>query len=117
MYNPIHSLASRRARIISTITTTTPTPLRSVYTNKVRNLSVYLNFKEIIMYKKISVILLTLFIGAASAFAQTNQVRIAVSGQKYKIKGVIVSKDNEPTFVLPATFSVDTSGVIAPNAS
>ncbi len=69
------------------------------------------------MYKKISVILLTLFIGAASAFAQTNQVRSAVSGQKYKIKGVIVSKDNDTTFVVRDTVGVDTRVVIAPNAS
>jgi len=69
------------------------------------------------MYKKISVVLLAVFIGVAGAFAQSNQLRTAVAGQKYKIKGVIVSKDDNSTFVLRDSTGVDTKVVIAPNAS
>ncbi len=72
--------------------------------------------KETIMFKKISVIVLALFIGAAGAFAQNNQMRSAVSGQKYKIKGVVVSKDDS-SFVVRDSTGVDTKVVIAPNAS
>src|SRR5258708_31316907 len=69
------------------------------------------------MYKKISVILLSLFIGVAGALAQSNQLRTAVAGQKYKIKGVIVSKDDNGTFIVRDTTGVDTKIVVAPNAS
>ena len=69
------------------------------------------------MYKKISVIILTLFIGAASAFAQGNQTRAAVSGQKYKIKGVVVSKVDNNTFIVRDTVGIDTKVVVAANAS
>ena len=69
------------------------------------------------MYKKILILLLALAISAASAFAQGNQTRSAVSGQKYKIKGVVVAKDDSNTFVVRDTVGVDTRVVIAPNAS
>lgn len=70
------------------------------------------------MYRKISVILLALAISAVSVFAQsTNQTRSAVSGQKYKIKGVVVAKDDENTFVVRDSVGVDTRVVVAPNAS
>ena len=69
------------------------------------------------MHKKISVILLAIAISAVSVFAQTGQTRSAVSGQKYKIKGVVVAKDDENTFVVRDTVGVDTRVVIAPNAS
>ena len=69
------------------------------------------------MFKKISVLILTLTIGALSIFAQTAQLRSAVAGQKYKIKGVVVSKDDQSTFILRDTVGVDTKLVIAPNAS
>lgn len=69
------------------------------------------------MYKKISVVLLALAIGAVSAFAQGAQIRSAVSGQKYKIKGVVVSKDDTGTFIVRDTVGIDTKVVIAANAS
>jgi len=69
------------------------------------------------MYKKISVVLLAVFIGVAGAFAQSNQLRTAVAGQKYKIKGVIVSKDDNSTFVVRDSVGVDTRVVVTPNAS
>jgi outer membrane protein OmpA-like peptidoglycan-associated protein len=70
------------------------------------------------MYKKISVMLLAISLGAVSALAQsTGQVRNAVSGQKYKIKGVVVAKDNENTFVVRDAVGMDTRVVIEPNAS
>ena len=69
------------------------------------------------MYKKISVLALTFVIGAIGVFAQGNQLRTAVAGQKYKIKGVVVSKDDNGTFVVRDTVGVDTKIVVAPNAS
>jgi outer membrane protein OmpA-like peptidoglycan-associated protein len=69
------------------------------------------------MLKKLSVSFLALSIGVISAFAQGTQIRSAVSGQKYKIKGVIVAKDDANTFVVRDTVGVDTRIVIAPNAS
>lgn len=56
-------------------------------------------------------------IGAFSAFAQDVQLRDAVPGQKYKIKGVIVAQDDANTFVVRDTVGVDTKFVIAPSAS
>lgn len=69
------------------------------------------------MYKKISILFLTLAISAISGLAQANQTRSAVSGQKYKIKGVVVAKDDSNTLVVRDTVGVDTRVVIAPNAS
>ncbi|MEO6655094.1 MAG: OmpA family protein [Pyrinomonadaceae bacterium] len=69
------------------------------------------------MYKKISVLALTFVIGAMGVFAQGNQLRTAVAGQKYKIKGVVVSKDDNGTFVVRDTVGVDTKIVVTPNAS
>ena len=69
------------------------------------------------MYKKISVVILALAIGAVSAFAQGAQIRSAVSGQKYKIKGVVVSKDDGGVFIVRDSVGVDTKVVIATNAS
>ena len=70
------------------------------------------------MHRKISVILLALAMSAVSVFAQSmDQTRSAVSGQKYKIKGVVVAKDDENTFIVRDTVGVDTRVVIAPNAS
>jgi len=67
------------------------------------------------MYKKLSIGILVLALSVASAFAQST--RSAVSGQKYKIKGIIVSKDVNNTFIVRDTVGVDTKIVIAPNAS
>lgn len=70
------------------------------------------------MFKKISAVALAVMLGAVTMFAQdTNQLRSAVAGQKYKIKGVIVSKENDNTFIVRDTVGVDTRVVIAPNAS
>jgi len=69
------------------------------------------------MYKKISVMILALSISVVSAFAQDAQTRSAVSGQKYKIKGVVVAKDDANTFVVRDAVGVDTRIVVAPNAS
>ncbi len=69
------------------------------------------------MLKKLSILALSLAIGAVSVFAQDAQVRSAVAGQKYKIKGVIVSKDDQNTFIVRDTVGVDTKITVAPNAS
>lgn len=69
------------------------------------------------MHKKISVILLAIAMSAISIFAQTGQTRSTVSGQKYKIKGVVVAKDDSNTFVIRDSVGVDTRVVIEPNAS
>jgi len=76
------------------------------------------------MFRRFLIIALTLSLGAFSAFAQaTNntagntQLRSAVSGQKYKIKGVIVAKEDQNTFVVHDAVGVDTRVVITPNAS
>lgn len=68
--------------------------------------------------KRISVLFLTIAISAVTMFAQqTAQLRTAVAGQKYKIKGVIVAKEAENTFVVRDNVGVDTRVVIEPNAS
>lgn len=69
------------------------------------------------MFKKISVIALSIAIGAVAMFAQGTQLRNAVAGQKYKIKGVVVSKENDSTFIVHDSVGVDTKIVVAPNAS
>jgi outer membrane protein OmpA-like peptidoglycan-associated protein len=69
------------------------------------------------MYKKISIMLLTAAMTVTAAFAQDAQLRSAVSGQKYKIKGVVVAKEDANTFVVRDSVGVDTRVVIAPNAS
>jgi outer membrane protein OmpA-like peptidoglycan-associated protein len=69
------------------------------------------------MYKKISVMLLALALTAVGALAQNTQLRSAVSGQKYKIKGVVVAKEDANTFVVRDSVGVDTRVVVSPNAS
>ncbi len=69
------------------------------------------------MYKKLSIIALTVIFSAVSLFAQGGQLRAAVAGQKYKIKGVVVSKENETTFIVRDTVGVDTKIVVQPGAS
>jgi outer membrane protein OmpA-like peptidoglycan-associated protein len=69
------------------------------------------------MHKRISVILLAIAITALGVFAQNTQLRSAVSGQKYKIKGVVVAKDDSNTFVIRDSVGVDTRVVIDPSAS
>ena len=69
------------------------------------------------MFKKISIIALAVAFSAVSLFGQGSQLRAAVAGQKYKIKGVVVSKDTDNTFIVRDSVGVDTKVVIAPNAS
>ena len=45
------------------------------------------------MIKKLSGLLLAILVGASAVLAQDAQVRSLTSGQKYKIKGAVVSKD------------------------
>lgn len=56
-------------------------------------------------------------IGAVSLFAQGAQLRTLTAGQKYKIKGVVVSKENDSTFIVRDTVGVDTKIVVSTNAS
>lgn len=69
------------------------------------------------MIRKITVLALLLSFGIVGALAQGAQLRTLAVGQKYKIKGVVVSKENETTFVVRDTVGVDTRVVVAPNAS
>lgn len=68
------------------------------------------------MIKKLSVLVLTLMIGAASVFAQTGQVRNLAAGQKYKIQGVIVSQDDS-SVIIRDSVGVETKVLIAPTTS
>jgi OmpA-OmpF porin, OOP family len=66
--------------------------------------------------RKILTILAVLVFGISTVFAQDAQVRNVQSGQKMKIKGVVVAKDNEKLVVRDAN-GVDTNVIINPNAS
>jgi outer membrane protein OmpA-like peptidoglycan-associated protein len=80
------------------------------------------------MLKKISGLMLAILIGVVGGFAQNTQqtapqntqpdtqVRTLTSGQKYKIKGVVVAKD-DTSFVVRDGTGVDTKVAIAPNTS
>ncbi len=68
------------------------------------------------MLKKFSTLMLAVLIGAVSVFAQDSQVRSLTSGQKYKIKGVVVAKDDSSFIVRDGT-GVDTKVAIAPSTS
>lgn len=69
------------------------------------------------MIRKISVLALLIAMGVVGAIAQSAQLRTLAAGQKYKIKGVVVSKENDTTFIVRDTVGVDTKVVVAPNAS
>jgi outer membrane protein OmpA-like peptidoglycan-associated protein len=69
------------------------------------------------MLKRISAVLLALAFSVSFALAQDAQLRTLTAGQKYKIKGVVVSKDDENTFIVRDTTGVDTKVVIAPESS
>ena len=66
--------------------------------------------------KKFLVLSLSLLIGAASVFAQDGSVRTLASGQKYKIKGTVISKD-DMSLIVRDTVGVDTKVMISPNTS
>ncbi len=68
------------------------------------------------MIKKLSVLILTLAIGAMSVFAQDDQIRNLAAGQKYKIKGVVVAQDDTSVIVRDSV-GVQTKIMIAPTTS
>lgn len=80
------------------------------------------------MFKKIPVLVLALLVSSAGAFAQigqpqttqntqqNTQLRNLTGGQKYKIKGVVVSRDNN-SFTVRDSVGVDTRVIISPNTS
>lgn len=69
------------------------------------------------MFKKFPVLVLALILGVAGAFAQTdNRTRSVANGQKMKIKGVVVAKDNDKMVVRDAT-GVDTTVMLTPATS
>jgi len=69
------------------------------------------------MLKKLSGLFLAIAIGAVSIFAQDAQLRSLTSGQKYKMKGVVVAKDDDSSFILRDSTGVDTKVLVAPEAS
>ena len=68
------------------------------------------------MFKKFFVLFAVVIIGVSSVFAQDAQVRNLTSGQKYKIKGVVVSKDDN-SFTVRDSVGVDTNVVLSSNTS
>lgn len=68
------------------------------------------------MFRRISVLFLAILIGVGSVFAQDPQTRALTNGQKYKIKGVVVAKDND-SFVVRDAVGVDTKVVLASNST
>lgn len=72
------------------------------------------------MLKKLSGIFLAIAIGAVAVFAQDiqdAQVRNLTAGQKYKLKGAIVARDDDGSFIMRDTTGVDTRVVISPESS
>ena len=63
------------------------------------------------MLKKFPVMLLALMIGAVSIFAQDTQLRTLTNGQKYKIKGIVVAKDDS-SFTIRDASGVDTKVIL-----
>ncbi|HXF42459.1 MAG TPA: OmpA family protein, partial [Pyrinomonadaceae bacterium] len=63
------------------------------------------------------VLILALVVTSFTALAQDAQLRSLTAGQKYKIKGVVVSKDDDSTFVIRDTTGVDTKVVVVPETS
>jgi len=68
------------------------------------------------MLKKISVLFLALLLSVSAVLAQDAQTRALTGGQKYKIKGVVVAKDND-SFVVRDAGGIDTRIVLASNSS
>lgn len=69
------------------------------------------------MLKRISMLVLALSLSVVGIFAQDAQMRNVTAGQKLKVKGVVVSADNNSNFVIRDAVGVDTRVIIAPNAS
>lgn len=72
------------------------------------------------MLKKFPVLVFALLLSVSSIFAQDTtqdaQTRSLTSGQKYKIKGVVVAKDDS-SFTVRDAVGVDTNVVISPETS
>ena len=68
------------------------------------------------MLRKFPVLFAAVIFAAVSVFAQDAQIRSLTSGQKYKIKGVVVAKD-DTSFVVRDMTGVDTRVMIAPDTS
>jgi len=69
------------------------------------------------MIKKLSGMFLAMAITAAAVFAQDAQIRTLSAGQKYKIKGAVVARDDDQSFVVRDTTGVDTRVILSPEAS
>jgi len=69
------------------------------------------------MSKILSGLLLAILLGASAVIAQDAQLRALSSGQKYKIKGAVVSKDDDSTFVIRDATGVDTRVIVSPGSS
>jgi len=69
------------------------------------------------MIKTITGLLLAILLGASAVIAQDAQTRSLTSGQKYKIKGAVVSKDDDSTFVIRDATGADTRVIVGPEAS
>jgi len=69
------------------------------------------------MIKTISGLLLAILLGASAVIAQDAQVRSLTSGQKYKIKGAVVAKDDDSTFIIHDATGVDTRVIVSPESS
>ena len=69
------------------------------------------------MYKKFSVVVLALLLGATSVLAQNAQVRGLTSGMKYKVQGAVVTKEDDNTFILRDSTGNDTRIVLGPESS
>lgn len=68
------------------------------------------------MLKKFPVMVLALLLGVTGILAQDAQTRSLTSGQKYKIKGVVVAKDDS-SFTVRDAVGVDTNVVLSPDTS
>lgn len=76
------------------------------------------------MFKKIPVLVLALLVGSVGVFAQIGQTQTAQNtqmrnltvGQKYKIKGVVVARDDK-SFMVRDSVGIDTRVIISPNTS
>lgn len=67
--------------------------------------------------KKITGLFLAIAIGAVAVFAQDAQLRTLTAGQKYKIKGAIVARDADNSFIVRDTTGIDTRVIITPESS
>src|SRR5690606_8402510 len=66
---------------------------------------------------KITGLFLAIAIGAVAVFAQDAQLRTLTAGQKYKIKGAIVARDADTSFIVRDTTGIDTRVIITPESS